>query len=56
MSAANLKWPVGYGHCMKHPHYSGSFYVATQSVVIPQVILYVSSKSHPESLRSSRSV
>ena len=34
---ANLKWPVGYHHCRKHPHsYS-------ESVV---------SKSHPKGLRS----
>ena len=31
---ANLKWPVGYHHCRKHPHFyivNSSLYVATQS-------------------------
>ena len=34
---ANLKWPVGYHHCRKHPHFcivNSSLYVATQSIVI----------------------
>ena len=34
---ANQKWPVGYHHCRKHPHFcivNSSLYVATQSIVI----------------------
>ena len=34
---ANLKWPVGYHHCRKHPHFcivNSSLYVATQSILI----------------------
>ena len=37
---ANLKWPVGYHHCRKHPHFcivNSSLYVASYSE--PIVIL-----------------
>ena len=53
---ANLKWPVGYHHCRKHPHFcivNSSLYVATGSQSLYSYSESVASKSHAEGLRSS---
>ena len=46
---ANLKWPDGYHHCRKHPH----FCIVNSSYSEYSYSESVASKSHAESLRSS---
>ena len=46
---ANLKWPVGYHYCRKHPH----FCIVNNSYSEYSYSESVASKSHAKGLRSS---